>query len=217
MTANHLTMSSTILIAVLLHAAILFWVASPRVEPLPEPQQPLQISLLATVSEVTREALSKDIKKVVETETLPKPEPVQLPPQPIVKKTTKPIPTAVPKRVETVKKVVKAAPVVKAKPAKMDAAATARYEQLLVAWLEKHKKYPRRAKRLRIEGEGQLRILIDRSGQTLQVSLAERTGSRLLDKAALDMVKRANPFPPMHENDQRRRMEFIVPVAFLLR
>ena len=99
----------------------------------------------------------------------------------------------------------------------LDAIATARYEQLLVAWLEKHKKYPSRAKRLRIEGEGMLRILIDRSGRTRQVSLEQRTGNRFLDKAALDMARRANPFPPIPNNDPRHELEFIVPVAFVLR
>ena len=95
--------------------------------------------------------------------------------------------------------------------------ATARYEQLLVAWLEKHKKYPRRAKRLRIEGEGLLRIVIDRTGRTRQIKLEQHTGNRLLDKAVLEMVERANPFPPMPDDDPRQELEFIVPVAFVLR
>jgi protein TonB len=98
----------------------------------------------------------------------------------------------------------------------LDTVATARYEQLLVAWLEKHKKYPRRAKRLRIEGEGMLRILINRQGQTQQVTLEQPTGNRLLDKAALEMAQRADPFPPMPEKDPRRELEFMVPVAFVL-
>ena len=99
----------------------------------------------------------------------------------------------------------------------LDAVATAKYEQLLVAWLEKHKKYPRRAQRLRIEGEGLLRILIDRTGKTQQVTLEQRTGNRLLDKAVLEMAKNASPFPPMPENDPRQRLEFVVPVVFALR
>jgi len=102
-------------------------------------------------------------------------------------------------------------------PPPLDAVATARYEQLLMAWLEKYKKYPRRAKRLRIQGEAVLRILINRAGEAQQVTLEQRTGNRLLDKAALDMAQRANPFPPMPDNDPRQEYEFMVPVAFLLR
>ncbi len=108
-------------------------------------------------------------------------------------------------------------PDVAAIPAPLDAAATIRYEQLLVAWLEKHKLYPPRAKRLRIQGQAMLRIRIDQSGHTQLVALEQRTGNRLLDKAALEMAQRANPFPPFPDGDPRQELEFIVPVVFALR
>ncbi len=95
-------------------------------------------------------------------------------------------------------------------------AVSLRYEQLIVAWLEKHKRYPRRARRLRIEGEGLLRIRIGRDGHARHVALERSTGNRLLDRAALEMARRANPFPPFPEQDLRREREFLVPVAFLL-
>ncbi|MCF6235916.1 MAG: energy transducer TonB [Gammaproteobacteria bacterium] len=69
---------------------------------------------------------------------------------------------------------------------------------------------------MRIEGEGVLRILIDRSGQLQQVTLGQSTGNRLLDKAALEMARKANPFPAMPENDPRQSLEFVVPVEFVL-
>ena len=100
--------------------------------------------------------------------------------------------------------------------APFDTVAATQYEQLLVAWLEKHKRYPRRAKRLRIEGEGILRIVIDRAGRARQIALERRTGNRLLDKAALEMAQRADPFPPIPDKDPRRELEFVVPVAFVL-
>ncbi|MBN4054598.1 energy transducer TonB [Nitrospira defluvii] len=96
-------------------------------------------------------------------------------------------------------------------------AAIVAYEQQLVAWLEQHKRYPRQAKRLGIVGEGLLRIRIDRAGQTQFVALERGTGHRLLDRAALDMVHRANPFPSIPKNDSREEIEFIVPLAFILR
>ncbi|NOY63247.1 MAG: TonB family protein [Gammaproteobacteria bacterium] len=145
-------------------------------------------------------------KKPIIQEPQPKPQPVAqaIPePQPVVESAPQPEP------VQQIEQPVSTAP--------LDAVATARYEQLLVAWLEKHKKYPRRAKRLRIEGEGMLRIRIDRSGRTQQVTLQQRTGNRLLDRAALEMARRADPFPAMPENDPRQGLEFVVPVVFALR
>jgi len=98
-----------------------------------------------------------------------------------------------------------------------DALATAQYEKALVSWLKKHKKYPRRARRLRIEGEGVLLIRIDRKGRIQRVTLEQSTGNRLLDKAALEIARRADPFPPMPPHDLRQEMAFFVPVVFALR
>ncbi|VAX09420.1 hypothetical protein MNBD_GAMMA26-119 [hydrothermal vent metagenome] len=61
-----------------------------------------------------------------------------------------------------------------------------------------------------------LRILIDRTGRTRHIILVHRTGNRLLDKAALEMAQRADPFPPISEDDPRQELEFMVPVAFAL-
>ncbi len=205
----------TLLIAILLHGGIAVGFSLSQPVPPPTPVQPLQINLLATIAETSVNATAEII------EPLPpeKPEPViQKVPEKLVEPPAaevKPVEnTAEPEQVtEAVAQVTPA----EVSPAIPDAAASARYEQLLVAWLEKHKKYPQRAKRLRIEGEGILRILIDRTGHTQQVNLEQRTGNRLLDKAALEMAQRANPFPPMPENDPRGKLEFMVPVAFMLR
>ena len=212
-------MTATLIIAMLLHGGIVLWFSLPESVPSPTPVEPLRINLLATIAETTVNAA---------TEVVEPPPPVPEKPEPVIQKPpTKPTPVEPPvaevKPVENIpepEQVAEAAPLVtpaETTPATLDAVATARYEQLLVAWLEKHKKYPGRARRLRIEGEGMLRILIDRTGQTQQVNLAQRTGNRLLDKAALEMAQRANPFPPMPDNDPRGKLEFMVPVAFMLR
>lgn len=202
------------MIAILLHGGVALWFSLSETSLQKTPVQPLRINLLATIADTSVNAAS-DIAK---------PPPVPAKPEPVIQK-QKPVvsPLAGVKPVnntpepEQVTEVVQQVTPAEASPAIPDAVATARYEQLLVAWLEKHKKYPSRAKRLRIEGEGVLRILIDRTGQTRQVSLVQRTGNRLLDKAALEMAQRANPFPPMPDNDPRGKLEFMVPVAFMLR
>jgi len=215
MIEHRLSMSTTILIAVLLHVGLLLWLSPSQPVPLPILKQPIKISLLAMVSDTTTQPLSTSTKKITKPEPVIQPKPVKsMPPAEKKRNTLKSEPKEKP--VEKTKELSQTTPN-DTKTAKIDTAATARYEALLVAWLEKFKKYPLRAKRLRIEGEGHLKILIKRSGKVIRVNLAERTGSRLLDKAALEMVKRANPFPPIPENDPRQSLEFIVPVAFLLR
>ncbi len=223
----------TLLIALALHGGLALWLTLPEPElPAEPPVPPLRVNLLAMVAEYTvaaptpppkplppRPKPKPELKPEPKPEAKPKPEPEFLPepeplPEPIPVETLhdEPPPEPVPQP-----QVVQAPPVVPIALPPLDAVATARYEQLLVAWLEKHKKYPRRAKRMRIQGEAVLRILINRSGETQQVTLEQRTGNRLLDKAALNMAQRANPFPPMPDNDPRQELEFMVPVAFLLR
>ncbi|MFV2004869.1 MAG: energy transducer TonB [Gammaproteobacteria bacterium] len=216
-------MTATLLIAMLLHGATAVWFSLPEPDLPPMPVQPLRINLLATIAETSVNAATEIVEPPPPVPEKPEPviqkQPARLPVRP---KLVEP-PVAEVKPVENMpepEQVTETVPQVtpaEVSPATLDDVATARYEQLLVAWLEKHKKYPGRAKRLRIEGEGILRILIDRTGQTQQVNLAQRTGNRLLDKAALEMAQRANPFPPMPENDPREKLEFMVPVAFMLR
>jgi len=233
-------MSATVLIALALHGGIAMWFALPASEHRPEiPEQTLRVSLLAAVAEtttatpaVTPPPQQNPVSKPPITPP-PKPEIVPPPkPQPVVTPTPKSEPEPEPK-IEPEPELLKNIPTPVEAPnpnpettqppqtepntVPLDAVATARYEQLFIAWLEKHKNYPRRAKRLRIEGEGMLRILIDRTGQTQLVILEQRTGNRLLDKAALEMAQRADPFPPLPENDPRQQLEFMVPVVFALR
>lgn len=231
MTITRLHMSVTLLLALALHGGIAMWLAQSAPTPLPEPpEKTLHVSLLATVAETATPALpvtpppKPEPKPKPVSPPKPKPEPVPEPviqapsPElpPIVKPAAEPLPVEQAPELAQIPDPVQPPP---AEPylAPLNTVATAKYEQLLVAWLEKHKKYPRRAKRMRIEGEGMLRILIDRTGKAQQVTLVRRTGNRLLDRAVLEMAEKASPFPPMPENDPRQELEFIVPVVFALR
>ncbi|HEB63614.1 MAG TPA: energy transducer TonB [Gammaproteobacteria bacterium] len=222
----------TLLIALLLHGGLAVWLVLPAKEPLPEPiKQIVRINLQAAVAKTTVttpvpivEPPTDPVQKP-KIEPKPTPAPVSKPkpkptPKPVIQETPpEPQPVAPPtpepvKPPEIIQEVISLP--VESKPMPLDAVATAKYEQLLQAWLEKHKKYPKIAKRMRIEGEGVLRISIDRMGQIQQISLEQSTGNRLLDKAALEMAEEANPFPAMSKNDPRQSLEFFAPVVFVL-
>ena len=88
------------------------------------------------------------------------------------------------------------------------------YAAVLLAWLERHKEYPRRAQTRRQQGVVLLYLVIDRNGQVLESRIEESSGYRLLDRATLDMLKRASPLPPMPDDLPRERLELVVPVQF---
>lgn len=231
MTITRLHISIMILISLALHGGIAMLFALPTHATLPDPTpQPLRVSLLAAVAETTVNSTAV----ISEPQFIPKPKPIPKPviqeephePQPPVKPAPEPLPPEpqpvknIPEPVQTpeepIQEIAMSSPI-ESFIAPLNTAATVQYGQLFRAWLEKHKIYPRHARRLRIEGEGMLRILIDRSGRIQHVTLKKRTGNRLLDKAALEMAQRADPFPPIPENDLRQELEFIVPVVFMLR
>lgn len=91
------------------------------------------------------------------------------------------------------------------------------YLASLQAWLERHRDYPTRARRLAQEGTALLYFSMDRSGRVLEARLAQSSGYDLLDQAVMEMIARADPLPPMPQEMAQVRLELVVPVQFSLR
>jgi len=94
--------------------------------------------------------------------------------------------------------------------------AVADYGAIVLAWLERHKEYPRRAQQRRQEGVVLLFIAIDRGGRVLEARIEQSSGHDLLDQAALDMLERAAPLPPVPDDMPQQRLEIVVPVQFFI-
>lgn len=93
-----------------------------------------------------------------------------------------------------------------------------RYEQLISLWIQKFKLYPDEAKAQGMQGETVVRIRIDRQGNIRYYILERSTGYQLLDRAAIDMIKRANPVPAVpNDYPQGDLIEFLIPVNFHLK
>jgi len=97
------------------------------------------------------------------------------------------------------------------------------YEMLLAAKIERQRYYPQRARQLRQEGQPVVRIVIDTMGNVTHLIIENSSGVSLLDEAALDIVRRAQPFPPppaeYAEVLRKRgdnRMIFRAPISFAL-
>jgi TonB family protein len=92
-----------------------------------------------------------------------------------------------------------------------------RYEQLISLWIEKFKQYPDEARAGGMQGDTIIRIRIDRQGNILYYILEHSTNYPLLDRAAIDMVKRANPVPAVPTDYPKGELvEFLIPVNFRL-
>lgn len=95
------------------------------------------------------------------------------------------------------------------------AEAMARYEQLLSAWIEKHKIYPKQAYEDGMQGRVILRIRILRTGQVLFSKVEQSSGYALLDEAVVATMREANPVPAVPPSYPGGRMlEFRIPIDF---
>jgi periplasmic protein TonB len=78
--------------------------------------------------------------------------------------------------------------------------------------LERNKRYPAEAKNIR--GTAQVAFSIDRKGRVMSSRIAASSGSDALDREALEMVKRAQPFPTPPASVSDTALSFTVPVRF---
>ena len=77
--------------------------------------------------------------------------------------------------------------------------------------------YPRAALRDRLSGTVTLQVLVGADGRPLEASIAQSSGHRELDRAALDQVLKRWTFRPAMRDGQAVQAIGLVPIAFNLR
>lgn len=93
------------------------------------------------------------------------------------------------------------------------AAIRARYEQEISVWIERHKLYPAEAGR--ISGRVILRVRVDRQGYVRYYAIEQGSQNQALDRAAIEMIRRANPVPAAPTNyPSDSLIEFLIPIQF---
>ncbi|TQV83145.1 energy transducer TonB [Denitrobaculum tricleocarpae] len=91
------------------------------------------------------------------------------------------------------------------------------YYREVTAWLEKHKRYPRRSKLRNEQGVVMLRFVVNRDGMVSVSAIEESSGYKRLDKEAMGMIERAQPLPPIPEDMRQANLDLVIPVKFNLR
>ena len=181
---------------------------------IPEPPKP------EPIKDVIRpKPLSKPITKKVEApspikqEVTPPPAATETPPTVIA---VEPKVEAIPREVVQ----VPAPPIEKPKPPEPSPAdvdnALGEYGGQLGRAIAKHKAYPKIAQMRGWEGEVMLDLKIDGSGNVLSAKVKDSSGHDALDNQALEMVKKASPFPAPPSALRSRTFNITVPVSFKL-
>ncbi|QXH51465.1 energy transducer TonB [Pseudomonas fakonensis] len=87
----------------------------------------------------------------------------------------------------------------------------------LLRHLAKYKKYPEDARRRGLQGINRLRFVVDAEGKVVSYSLAGGSGSAALDRATLEMIRRAGTVPkPPAELLNNGTIEVVAPFVYSL-
>lgn len=87
---------------------------------------------------------------------------------------------------------------------------------LLAAHLARHKQYPVEARRRRVHGVVTVQFRVHADGMVDECSIIDSSGNRLLDAAALAMLRRAQPLPRIPPELALDSLRINLPVEFSL-
>jgi len=94
-------------------------------------------------------------------------------------------------------------------------AAVSNYPGKIVRKLRHALRYPNSAAIRRLRGIAEVGFVVSSGGGVGSIQVVTSSGSPILDKAALEAVRRAAPFPPIPAEAGRSRWRFTVPLAFV--
>ncbi len=92
----------------------------------------------------------------------------------------------------------------------------AAFEWQVQDWLAHHRHYPRAAQRAGYQGTVWVRFVLDRHGGLRAYELQVSSGHGLLDRAALELLDRAAPFPAPPAAIAWDEIELVLPVEYSL-
>ena len=162
-----------------------------------------------------------EIEPMVELPVVEKAEAILLPKPEPIEELRKPIEQIVEAH-ESASQVVKA-PVVEVAGAPIEGVvslvasqAKTTWQSVLLGHLERHKRYPRRARRRGQEATVHVWVAISREGAVLEHHLTEASQYSALNKETLALIARAQPLPPPPTEVSGDTVEFVLPVSFSL-
>lgn len=90
------------------------------------------------------------------------------------------------------------------------------YQDMVATLIARAKRYPERALKRRMSGEGSIRLEISSDGSLANVEILRSTETQILDEELKAMAERAAPFPAFPNDLRKNKLALIVPIAFRL-
>ncbi|HSX62406.1 MAG TPA: TonB family protein [Tahibacter sp.] len=87
----------------------------------------------------------------------------------------------------------------------------------VLEWLAQHRRYPGPARRARLQGTVEIVVVLMPDGRLVDQRIAQSSGHAILDKAALDLLRRASPVPvSAFFTGEARQLELRLPIIYRL-
>ena len=182
---------------------------------LPELNKPLLIPQEMSVT-ISSSPIQKPIEKIETPEPVKKVEPIQKKITPIIDKNAISVAQPTPKEVapappaETVSKIPNIV------PQEQLTQHLESYSSLLANAIAKYKQYPKIAQMRGWQGTVIADLEIDSKGTVISIKIKKSSTYEVLDNEALEMIRKASPFPAPPESLRGKNFNVLVPISFKL-
>ena len=182
---------------------------------LPELNKPILIPQEMSVT-ISSSPIQKPIEKTETPEPVKKVEPIQKKITPIIDKNAISVAQPTPKEVaptppaETVSKIPNIV------PQEQLTQHLESYSSLLANAIAKYKQYPKIAQMRGWQGTVIADLEIDSKGTVISIKIKKSSTYEVLDNEALEMIRKASPFPAPPESLRGKNFNVLVPISFKL-
>lgn len=182
---------------------------------LPELNKPLLIPQEMSVT-ISSSPIQQPIEKIETPQPVKKVEPIQKKITPIIDKNAISVAQPTPKEVapappaETVSKILDIV------PQEQLTQHLESYSSLLANAIAKYKQYPKIAQMRGWQGTVIADLEIDSKGTVISIKIKKSSTYEVLDNEALEMIRKASPFPAPPESLRGKNFNVLVPISFKL-
>ena len=182
---------------------------------LPEFKKPLLKPLEMSVT-ISTSPIPKPIEKIETPQPIKKVEPVQKKITPIIDKNATSIAQPIPKEVAPPMPAEAISKTPNIVPQEQVTQHLESYSSLLANAIAKYKQYPKIAQMRGWQGTVIADLEIDSKGSVVSVKIKKSSTYEVLDNEALEMIKKASPFPTPPESLRGKNFNVLVPISFKL-
>ena len=182
---------------------------------LPQFNRPLLTPQVMSVT-ISSSPIQQPIEKIETPEPVKKVEPVKKKITPIIDKNATTVAQPVPKEVTPPAPAEVISKIPNIVPQEQVTQYLESYSSLLANAIAKYKQYPKIAQMRGWQGTVIADLEIDSKGSVMSVKIKKSSTYEVLDNEALEMIKKASPFPPPPENLRGKNFNVLVPISFKL-